>query len=122
MVDVSPEEVMAMRKGKARLEEMSEMDRAICGADTAKHIIIPMCDVYNFRRIADLLRGFSASLDVLSRRHDRRARSIILEVRADIDELNRGIREMTGKGKRKKPWQKENDPRYRPSVDNEGIT
>lgn len=102
MVAVSPEEWDAMRKGKARLEEMSDMDKAICGAGTAKHLIIPMCDVYNLRRIAGLLNGLAASFDQLSRRHDLRARTIILEVRAECDDFNRRAREMTGKGKRKK--------------------
>lgn len=102
MVDASPEEIDLMRRGKARLEEMSKMDRDICGADTAKYLVIPMCDVYNLRRIAGLLNGLAASFDVLSRRHDLRARTIILEVRAEIDDCNRRIKEMTGKGKRNK--------------------
>jgi hypothetical protein len=105
MVQVTPEEFDAMRKGKARLEEMSEMDRAICGADTAKHLIIPMCDIYNLRRIAGLLHGLASDLDNLSRRADLRARTIILEVRAEIDSCNKRIREMTGKGKKPKPWE-----------------
>jgi len=107
MVQVTPEEIDAMRKGRQRLEEMSQSDRELCGADQAKHLIIPMSDVYNLRRIAGILNGLAASFDTLSRRHDIKARSIILEVRAEIDDANRRIREMTGKGKRQKPWQKD---------------
>lgn len=109
------EEALAMKKGEARLEEMSQMDRDICGADSAKHIIIPMgADLWNLRRIADLIQGFGADVAFLTRRQDARQRAIILELRARIDELNRRIKEMTGKGKRKKPWERENDPRFRP--------
>lgn len=107
MVQITPEEVELMRKGKARLEEMSQLDRDICGADIAKHLVIPMADVYNLRRIAGLLHGLAADLDILSRRHDYTARTIILETRAAIDCTNRRIKEMTGKGKRKKPWERE---------------
>jgi hypothetical protein len=107
MVNMTPEEVMAMKNGQRDpFEEMSQMDRDIAGADTAKHLVIPMCDIYNLRRVAGLLHGLAADLDVLSRRHDVRARTLILETRALIDETNRRIRDMTGKGKRKKPWQR----------------
>lgn len=104
---VKPDEWDEMRKGKDRLEEMTQFDRNICGADTAKHLVIPMCDVYNLRRIAGLLHGLAADLDQLSRRGDMRARSIILETRDAIDSANKRIREMTGKGKRLKPWERE---------------
>lgn len=99
------QEAIEMRKGKARLEEMSELDRSICGADQAKHLIIPMSDVYNLRRIAGILHGLAADLDNLSRVTNVKARTIILETRAHIDDANKRIREMTGKGKRKKPWE-----------------
>lgn len=107
MVDVTPEEVMAMKRGEKRLEEMSQLDRDICGADQAKHIIIPLCDVFNLRRISGILHGLASDLDGLSRRHDLQARTIILETRAHIDSANRRIKEMTGKGKRKKPWERD---------------
>src|SRR6266851_3008792 len=104
MVQITPEEVEEMRKGRKRLEEMSQFDRDICGADQAKHLIIPMADVYNLRRIAGLMHGLASDLDVLSRRQDYTARTIILETRAAIDGCNRRIKEFTGKGKRRKPW------------------
>lgn len=102
MVDVNPAEWDAMRKGKVKLEEMNEFDRMICGADSAKHLIIPMDSVYNLRRIADIIRSLCADLDMLSRRTDYTARTAILETRALIDDTNARIRELSGKGKRKK--------------------
>lgn len=90
-------EIIEMRKGKARLEEMSEFDRQLVGADKAKHLIIPMNDVYNLRRIAAVLQQLAADFDALSRRHDIRARSIIMEAQAFIDHANRDIRVISGK-------------------------
>ena len=111
MVDVNPEEWDAMRRGKVRVEEMSELDKSICGANTAKHLIIPMADVYNLRRIAGILHGLASDLDMLSRQSTWPARTIILETRARMDEANAEIKKMTGKGKRPKPWDEEsNDP------------
>lgn len=103
MVQVNEQEWDDMRKGKARLEEMTQFDRDICRADQAKHLVIPLCDIYNLRRIAGILNGLAADFDVLSRRKDMRARTIVLETRSVIDDANRRIREMTGKGKGRKP-------------------
>lgn len=99
MVDVNPAEWdMARKAGVKFREEMNEIDRIICGADQAKHLIIPMSDVYNLRRIAEVLRSVASDLDFLSRRTDIKARTIILETRAIVDDANRQIREFkTGK-------------------------
>lgn len=101
-------ERLKTEKALDRFQEMSEMDRAICGADQAKHLIIPMSDVYNLRRIAGILHGLATRLDDLSRRQNRTARSVILEVRAEIDDANANIRQMAGKGKKPKAYRVSN--------------
>ena len=98
MVNVTPEEVIAMRKGQKRLDEMTELDKDIVGR-TGARLHIPPTDVYNLRRIAGLLHGLAADLDMLSGRSDLRARTVILEMRACVGDVNRRINEMTGKGK-----------------------
>lgn len=108
MVQISPEEVMARRRHEReidRLDEMSERDRDIAGAYGYKHLMIPMADVYNLRRIAGILHGLATDMDVLSRSTTMRPRTIIMETRMLVDDANRRVREMTGKGKRKKPWE-----------------
>lgn len=99
---VKPEEWDEMRI--RRSEEMSELDRSICGADTAKHIIIPMNDVINLRRCAGLLHELASNIDAITRRHDYAARTIILEVRSEIDSINQRIRDTIGKGRRRRRY------------------
>lgn len=97
MVQVNEQEWDAMRKGKTRIEEMSKFDRELVGADKAKHIIVPMNDVYNLRRFAGVLHSLASDFENLSRRHDIKARTIILEAQAVIDHANREIRIISGK-------------------------
>src|SRR5260370_27197604 len=101
MVNVTPEEVIAMRKGQKALEEMTDLDKDIAGR-TGARLHIPPTDVYNLRRIAGLLHGLAADLDMLSRRTDMRAWTVMLEMRACVSAVNRRINEMTGneKGRR----------------------
>ena len=101
MVNVTPEEVIAMRKGQKALEEMTDLDKDIAGR-TGARLHIPPTDVYNLRRIAGPLHGLAADLDMLSRRTDMRARTVMLEMRACVSDVNRRINEMTGneKGRR----------------------
>ena len=98
MVNVTPEEVMAMRKGQKALDQMTELDKDIAGR-TGARLHIPPTDVYSLRRIAGLLHGLAADLDMLSRQTDMRARTVMLEMRACVGDVNRRINEMTGKGK-----------------------
>ena len=105
MVDFLPEDLEAMRKSRLKMEEMSQVDREICAADTPTHLVIPMNDIYNLRRIADLLRGLASDFDVLSRRHDIRPRSIIMDARAAVRYANKRIREM--KEGYRHPWERE---------------
>ena len=99
----TPEEVLQMRKGKKLYDELSELDKDIVGRSGAR-IHIPPTDVYNLRRIAGLLNGLAADLDVLSRRTDMRARTILLEMRASVADVNKRINEISGKGKTPKPY------------------
>lgn len=97
---VKPDEWDEMRT--RRLEEMSQMDKDICGADTTKHIILPMNDVINLRRCASLMHELATNIDNITRRQHYTARTIILEVRMEIDMMNQRIRETIGKGKRRR--------------------
>src|SRR5258708_34465043 len=90
MVNVTPEEVIAMRKGQKRLDEMTELDKDIAGR-TGARLHIPPTDVYNLRRIAGLLHGLAADLDMLSGRPDLRARTVLLDMRACVGDVIRRV-------------------------------
>lgn len=79
---------------------LTDFDRMISGHG-GKHIVLPYPnDAHNMKRIGGLLQGFGADLVNLSNRHELNQRSKILEWRYLVDQLNKRVREMTGKGRR----------------------
>jgi hypothetical protein len=101
MVNVTPEEVIAMRKGQKALDEMTELDRTVAGRG-GKHLTIPVCDSFTLRRVAGVIHELATDLDQLARRQDLRARLVILSMGDSVDEANRRIREMTGNENRRR--------------------
>lgn len=94
MVGTVEEAVATMGGKKSVLDGLSEFDRSIIG--NATRIEIPFTDVYSMRRIAELLRGYAEMMDVYSRRHDIKDRSILLDLKIEAKRLNRRIRILTG--------------------------
>jgi hypothetical protein len=106
---IDPVEWDAMRKGKKQIEEMSQFDRELVGADRSRHLVIPMGQgAFSFRRIAGVLHELASDLDTLSRRTDMSARSIVLHVQDSVTRANYRIKEMAGKGKTLKRHEKDN--------------
>lgn len=96
MVQITPEEVMAMRR-KPMPDELSQIDKDIIG-ETCR-LEIPFRDVYRMRQTADLLRGYAEQLDFYSRRTDLPPRTILFHLRSEARALNRALRETRGPGR-----------------------
>lgn len=84
--------------------ELTDFDKKIIGA--AVRIEIPFGDVYNMRRIADLLRGYAETLDVYSRRTDLPARSILNHLKMEAKAINYRIAEMSGRREAKRAYRR----------------
>ena len=102
MVNVTPEQVMAMRR-KPDPDELSQADRDIIG-ETCR-LEIPFRDVHRMRQTAELLRGYADLLDSYSRRTDLPPRSVLFHLRSEARILNRQIRETRGPGRPGKTYQ-----------------
>jgi hypothetical protein len=96
MVNISPEEVMAMRR-RPDPGELSEIDKDIIG-NTCR-IEIPFRDVFRMRQAADLLRGYADSLDFHSRRTDIPPRTILITLREEARQINKRLRDTRGPGR-----------------------
>src|SRR5258708_12703711 len=80
MVNITPEEVMAMRK-KPEPTELSQIDKDILG-ETCR-LEIPFRDVARMRQTAELLRGYADQLDFYSGRTDLPARTVLFHLRTE---------------------------------------
>lgn len=96
MVNITPEEVMAMKR-RPDPNGLSEMDKDIIG-ETCR-IEIPFRDVHKMRLAAELLRGYADSLDFTSRRTDWSVRMILLSLREEARAINKRLREAKGPGR-----------------------
>lgn len=100
-------ELAAMKKGKKQIEEMSQFDRELVGADRNKHVVVPMGGgIYSFRRIAALLNQLAGELEMLSRRTNISPREAVLYAQEHINETNRELRRLVGKGQSMKDQEK----------------
>jgi hypothetical protein len=90
MVNVTPEEVMAMRR-KPEPDELSQIDKDIIG-ETCR-LEIPFRDVERMKPTASLLRAYADQLDFYSARSDLPARTILFHLRTEARLLNRKLRE-----------------------------
>jgi hypothetical protein len=89
MVNVTPEEVMAMRR-KPEPDELSQIDKDIIG-ETCR-LEIPFRDVERMKLTAGLLRAYADQLDFYSSRTDLPARTILFHLRMEARLLNRKLR------------------------------
>ncbi len=94
MVNITPEEVMAMRK-KPEPTELSQIDKDILG-ETCR-LEIPFRDVARMRQTAELLRGYADQLDFYSGRTDLPARTVLFHLRTEARILNKALRETQGR-------------------------
>ena len=96
------------RRDEEPLDGMTELDRTISGNFSGKYLVIPpMTDAHNMKRIGSLLQGLGSDMVMLSNRHELSLRSKVLDLHDLINHANGRIREMTGKGKRKRPWERD---------------
>lgn len=98
MVKITPEEVIRRRQLEQRsTDELDDLDRAIVGE--VARLDIPLNSVVGLRRVAEHLRGLASALDVLSKRDDLVARSVLFEARMTTREVNRRLRRMRPPGR-----------------------
>jgi hypothetical protein len=65
MVDITPQEVMDMKKSAKAVEDMSPREREIVGGTV--RLDLPMDSQYRLRQVAECLRDLAKKLDALSR-------------------------------------------------------
>lgn len=95
MVDISPQQVMEMKRRKRPIyDELNAFDRQLV-PETGIRIDIPFADVYSMRAIAEELHGLANDLDRLSRQPaqgSRETRSLLLEMQWRCRERRATIR------------------------------
>jgi hypothetical protein len=96
VVNITPEEVMAMKR-KPDPNELSQIDKDIIG-ETCR-LEIPFRDVYRMRQTAELLRGYAEQLDFYSRRTDLPPRTILFHLRQEARAINKQLRDTRGPGR-----------------------
>lgn len=108
MVGTLEDALARKRREDEPLDGLTEFDATVLGGKGGKYIYVPhITDMHNLKRIGGLLQGLGADMVNLSNRHEFPMRTKLFELRGLIDDFNRRVREMTGKGKRKKPWERD---------------
>jgi hypothetical protein len=98
MVGTLEEAILRKLRG-SNVVDLSPLDRKIIGG-TEKHLILPLDDIYNVRRIIAIGHQLMTDLEMLSRRTDLSDRLIFLSLQDAVDTANREIRKICGKRKR----------------------
>lgn len=80
-----------------RLEEsgLSARDIEIIGGPSAR-MEIPLTDRFTLRKVPDILRGLAAAIESHSRREDWSERTVMLEVKSEVRDSARRLREIHG--------------------------
>ena len=89
--------------------DLNQMDRDILGGDI--RLTIPLGSRYQLRNVADLLRGYAAEIDFITRQAEMDERSLLFHLKFKAKLLNKRIREvfdLTGKAKSPKPYRRNN--------------
>lgn len=92
MPDVSLAEAAEMKQRKGPKAGLSDMDRAIGPGTNGTRLEVPLADAVSLRHVADLLRGFCAELERLSRVTEIPEREILAIVKARVRETNAKMR------------------------------
>jgi hypothetical protein len=95
MVDISPEEVMDMRKSAKAMEDLSPREREIVGGTV--RLDLPMDSQYRLRQVAECLRDLATVLDKLSRTNSMTPVQALLEASAQAFFTRRDIMKLTGR-------------------------
>lgn len=94
------EEIMARRE-KPEKGELSELDWAIIGKE-ATRLELPLENPSRYRQMAELLRGFAASLEFAGQRQDIPLRLNILSIKQEAKAINARMRRVRGVGRPRK--------------------
>lgn len=96
MVDMTPEQFMAMKRGD-RADVLSKIDRDIVGANAAQ-LLLALDHPISMAERADMLVGLGARLKSICARTDWPMRTLMLEYRTEVrgaqrmlDELGKGV-------------------------------
>ncbi len=95
MVDISPQEVMDMKKSQKALEDMTPREREIVGGTV--RLDLPMDSQYRLRQVAECLRDLAKILDRLSRANDVTPVQACIEASAQAFFTRRDIMRLHGR-------------------------
>ncbi len=89
------EDVVAMKREKKQLEELTERDRSMIGGSV--RLDLPMDSQYRLRQIADELQRLAAILDRLSRDDNLTPRQALIEASTQAFFTRRDLLELSGR-------------------------
>lgn len=92
MPDVTLAEAAEMKRTRTQKLGLSDMDRAIGPGTNGTRLEIPLADAVSLRQVADLIRGFCAELDRLSRVTEVSEREVLAIVKTRARETNAKMR------------------------------
>lgn len=88
------EQALDLMRKKNVISAMSKQDREMLGV--SGRLEIPWTDRYDMRRIADLVRGWCATVETYSRREDLDDSTILLKIKMDLYATQSRIRDLVG--------------------------
>lgn len=92
MVDMTPEQVMAMKAGKP-VDILDAVDRAVVGSSGAR-LTMPLDHPVAMAERADLLIGLGNRLKAIAGRSDLSIRTVMSEYRTEVRAMQRRFDEM----------------------------
>lgn len=95
MVQLTPTEFDEMARTKSPKEPkagLSDMDRAIGPVTNGTRLEVPLADAVSLRQVAELIRGFCAELDRLSRVTEVSERELLAIVKQRAADTNAKMR------------------------------
>jgi hypothetical protein len=95
MVNISPQEVIEMRKSEKALEDLSPREREIVGGTV--RLDLPMDSQYRLRQVAECLRDLAKTLDRLSRADSMTPVQACIEASAQAFFTRRDIMRLQGR-------------------------
>lgn len=95
MVDITPQEVMDMKKSAKAVEDLTERQREIVGGTV--RLDLPMDSQYRLRQVAECLRDLATILDKLSRANSLTPVQACIEASAQAFFTRRDIMKLHGR-------------------------